>query len=122
MIWVVVEVAVIRMEVMEVVVIRMEVVVLRTAVQACTWFEDRVSVEREDGKWDPLDLGEDCNGDGEDYGDQDDYIDDDQDGRIMMMMVSMVMINWTWKKIFEFSHSQCIYCLMDATTIVKPGI
>ena len=57
----------IRMEV-----IRIEVVVLRTAVQACTWFEDRVSVEREDGKWDPLDLGEDCNDDGEDNGDQDD--------------------------------------------------
>ena len=43
-----------------------------TAVQACTWFEDRVSVEREDGKWEPLDLGEDCNDDREDYGDQDD--------------------------------------------------
>ena len=62
MIWVVVEVVVIRMEV-----IRIEVVVLRTAVQACTWFEDRVSVEREDGKWLPLDLGEDYNDDGEDY-------------------------------------------------------
>ena len=87
----------------------MEVVVLRRAVQASTWFEDRVSVEREDGKWLPLDLGKDYNDDGEDHDDQDDYIDDDQDDRIMMMMVSMVMINWTWKKIFESSYSQCIY-------------
>ena len=50
----------------------MEVVIWRRALQACTWFEDRVSVEREDGKWDPLDLGEYCNDDGEDSGDQDD--------------------------------------------------
>ena len=48
-------------------VIRMEVVILRRAVQACTWFEDRVSVEREDGKWVPLDLGSEYNDDGEDY-------------------------------------------------------
>ena len=50
----------------------MEVVIWRRALQACTWFEDRVSVEREDGKWDPLDLGEDYNDGGEDNGDHDD--------------------------------------------------
>ena len=54
--------------------------ILRRSVQT-TWFEDRVSVEREDGKWLPLDLGEDYNDDGEDY---------------IIILIIMIMMWWWW--------------------------